>query len=81
MRAALALLEASVVSGGPGYPGAAAPGAVRDAKALVDMVAGREINDDLLRKTAHQIADRRVSDEGREGLAAFLEKRKPYWAD
>ncbi|EAP88923.1 MAG: enoyl-CoA hydratase [Oceanicaulis sp.] len=58
-----------------------APGAVRDAKALVDMVADREINDDLLRKTAHQIADRRVSDEGREGLAAFLEKRKPYWAD
>ena len=44
-------------------------------------LADREINDDLLRKTAHQIADRRVSDEGREGLAAFLEKRKPYWAD
>jgi methylglutaconyl-CoA hydratase len=58
-----------------------APGAVRDAKALVDMVTDHPINDDLLRKTAHQIADRRVSDEGREGLAAFLEKRKPYWAD
>ena len=27
------------------------------------------------------LTDRRVSDEGREGLAAFLEKRKPYWAD
>jgi len=54
---------------------------VRDAKALVDMVTDHPINDDLLRKTAHQIADRRISDEGREGLAAFLEKRKPYWAD
>ncbi|MEQ8404314.1 MAG: enoyl-CoA hydratase-related protein [Oceanicaulis sp.] len=57
----------------------AAPGAVHDAKKLVDMVADHEINDALLRKTAHQIADRRVSEEGREGLAAFLEKRKPYW--
>lgn len=45
------------------------------------MVTDHPINDDLLRKTAHQIADRRISDEGREGLAAFLEKRKPYWAD
>ncbi|MBI1265142.1 MAG: enoyl-CoA hydratase/isomerase family protein [Alphaproteobacteria bacterium] len=59
----------------------AAPGAVRDAKALVDMVAGEDIDDGLMRKTAHKIADRRVSDEGREGLAAFLEKRKPYWLD
>jgi methylglutaconyl-CoA hydratase len=59
----------------------AAPGAVRDAKALVDMVTGEDIDDGLMRKTAHKIADRRVSDEGREGLAAFLEKRKPYWLD
>ncbi|MCH8489424.1 MAG: enoyl-CoA hydratase/isomerase family protein [Oceanicaulis sp.] len=59
----------------------AAPGAVRDAKALVDMVTGDDIDDGLMRKTAHKIADRRVSDEGREGLAAFLEKRKPYWLE
>ncbi|KAA5804892.1 enoyl-CoA hydratase/isomerase family protein [Alkalicaulis satelles] len=57
----------------------AAPGAVRDAKALVDMVTGEEIDDGLMRKTAHKIAERRVSDEGREGLAAFLDKRKPWW--
>jgi len=44
-------------------------------------VAGEDIDDGLMRKTAHKIADRRVSDEGREGLAAFLEKRKPYWLD
>jgi len=59
----------------------AAPEAVRDAKRLVDMVADHPLNEDLLRKTAHQIADRRVSKEGKEGLAAFLEKRKPYWAE
>lgn len=59
----------------------AAPGAVADAKTLVDLVAEADINDGLLRKTAHLIADRRASDEGREGLAAFLEKRKPSWAE
>lgn len=59
----------------------AAPEAVRDAKRLVDMVTDHPLNEDLLRKTAHQIADRRVSEEGREGLAAFLEKRKPFWAE
>ncbi|XBQ15969.1 MAG: enoyl-CoA hydratase-related protein [Oceanicaulis sp.] len=59
----------------------AAPGAVSDAKQLVDMVAGEEIDEGLMRKTARQIADRRVSAEGREGLAAFLEKRKPGWAE
>lgn len=59
----------------------AAPQAVAEAKRLVDMVADHPIDDGLLRKTAHQIADRRVSAEGRDGLAAFLEKRKPFWAD
>jgi methylglutaconyl-CoA hydratase len=59
----------------------AAPGAVADAKALVDMVTDHEINESLLKKTAHQIADRRASAEGKEGLAAFLEKRKPSWAE
>lgn len=59
----------------------AAPGAVADAKALVDGVAGKEISQALSRWTAERIADRRASDEGRDGLAAFLEKRKPAWAD
>lgn len=58
---------------------AAAPGAVAAAKALVDDVAGQEIDDRLGKHTAKLIADRRVSEEGREGLAAFLEKRKPAW--
>ncbi|PWE16500.1 enoyl-CoA hydratase [Marinicauda salina] len=59
----------------------AAPGAVADAKRLVDDIVEKEIDDGLMRDTAHRIADRRVSDEGREGLASFLEKRKPRWAE
>ncbi len=30
--------------------------------------------------TVETIADRRASDEAKEGLSAFLEKRKPKWA-
>lgn len=56
-----------------------APGAVADAKALVRDVAGRAIDDRLAHDTARRIAARRASDEGKEGLAAFLEKRKPSW--
>jgi methylglutaconyl-CoA hydratase len=29
--------------------------------------------------TADRIAELRVSDEGQEGMAAFLEKRPPRW--
>jgi methylglutaconyl-CoA hydratase len=58
---------------------AAAPGAVADAKALVRFVAGHRIDDSLSRETARRIAHRRASAEGKEGLAAFLEKRKPEW--
>ena len=60
---------------------AAAPGAVADAKTLVHDVAGEEIDHGLMKNLAHRIADRRASDEGKEGLAAFLEKRKPNWAE
>lgn len=58
---------------------AAAPGAVADAKTLVRYVNGHKIDDALAKETARRIAQRRVSDEGKEGLAAFLEKRKPEW--
>ena len=60
---------------------AAAPGAVSDAKKLVDDVAGQELTAALGIETAKQIAARRASDEGREGLSAFLEKRKPNWTE
>ncbi len=57
----------------------AAPGAVAEAKKLVDDVYGRPIDGALAHLTAKRIAGRRASVEGKEGLAAFLEKRKPSW--
>ncbi len=46
-------------------------------KELVAEVARRSLDDDLIADTAERIADIRASAEGREGLAAFLEKRQP----
>lgn len=57
----------------------AAPGAVADAKRLVRDVAGKRIDDHLLHETARRIAARRASDEGKEGVGAFLARRKPNW--
>jgi methylglutaconyl-CoA hydratase len=59
----------------------AAPGAIRDAKTLVLDFAGEPFSETLSLETARRIAARRVSSEGREGLSAFLERRKPDWAD
>jgi methylglutaconyl-CoA hydratase len=59
----------------------AAPGAVADAKRLVDEVDGREIDHGLAVHTAKAIARRRASVEGKEGLSAFLDRRKPSWVD
>lgn len=57
------------------------PGAQRESKELVHSVAGHSITADLAlqRRTAEIIAQMRVSDEGQEGLKAFLEKRPPGW--
>ena len=55
------------------------PNAVREAKALVRDIAGGPIDDVLLADTAGRIAAIRASEEGREGVASFLEKRKPSW--
>src|SRR5262249_32380809 len=52
-----------------------APGAIAAAKALIRDVAGRPV-EEVRELTIDAIAERRASDEGREGLAAFLEKRK-----
>ncbi|MEO0467386.1 MAG: enoyl-CoA hydratase-related protein [Pseudomonadota bacterium] len=58
-----------------------APGAVADAKKLVQDVTGARIETNTSHETARRIAARRSSEEGREGLTAFLEKRKPSWAE
>jgi len=59
----------------------AGPAAVKACKQLVQDVAGYEISDDLIADTVEGIADIRVSDEGREGIQAFLGKRKPSWLE
>jgi methylglutaconyl-CoA hydratase len=55
------------------------PMAVKACKRLVQDVAGRPIDDALRADTARRIADIRASDEGREGVQAFLAKRAPNW--
>lgn len=57
-----------------------APGAIGDAKRLVNDVAGKDIDNRLLEETAKRIARARVSAEGQEGVRAFLDKRAPSWA-
>ena len=57
----------------------AGPEAVKACKKLLHDVAGQEMSDSLLEDTAERIADIRVTPEGREGIAAFLDKRKPNW--
>lgn len=68
---ALDRVVAALTAGGPEAQAAA--------KRLVADVAGRPVDDALLADTASRIARIRASAEGREGIAAFLEKRKPGW--
>lgn len=56
----------------------AGPQAVAAAKALVPRVRAASY-DDSRALTAEAIAQRRASDEGQEGLRAFLERRKAGW--
>ncbi|MNT65019.1 1,4-Dihydroxy-2-naphthoyl-CoA synthase [compost metagenome] len=55
------------------------PNAVRESKRLVQDIAGQVIDDDLLADTADRIAKIRASEEGKEGVRSFLEKRSPSW--
>ncbi len=73
LEAAQAKLSADIM--------ACAPGAVAASKDLVEFVAERGLDNHVMDETARRIAHARVSDEGREGIAAFLEKRKASWAD
>jgi methylglutaconyl-CoA hydratase len=59
----------------------ASPAALAATKRLLADVVEVPMEDDvLLAATAKCIADARVSPEGREGIAAFLEKRAPGWS-
>jgi len=55
------------------------PVAVRAAKTLARRFADRPVDDVVLNETSALIAAIRVSEEGKEGLSAFMEKRKPAW--
>jgi methylglutaconyl-CoA hydratase len=55
------------------------PSALAATKRLLADVVEAPLDDVLLAATAKCIADARVSPEGREGIAAFLEKRSPSW--
>ena len=55
------------------------PNAVKQAKELVRDITARPVTTELLADTAERIANIRASSEGREGVASFLEKRKPSW--
>lgn len=57
----------------------AGPAAVRACKKLVLDTAEREITAQLTQQTVEAIADIRASAEGKEGVQAFLGKRKPAW--
>ncbi len=58
---------------------AAGPQAQRECKDLIARVAGGPVDDAMVDDTAERIARVRVSPEGREGIAAFLAKRRPAW--
>ena len=70
LDAAVARRLADVLSAGPK--------AVSLAKALIREIAGANPRD-VIGLTTNTLASQRVSDEGQEGLRAFLEKRKPDW--
>ena len=55
------------------------PAALAACKELIRLVAHADVDDALAKETASRIARLRVSPEGREGIASFLEKRKPGW--
>lgn len=58
---------------------AAGPVAVQESKRLWRDVVGQPITEALSQDTVGRIAALRASEEGREGLRSFLEKRKPSW--
>jgi methylglutaconyl-CoA hydratase len=58
---------------------AAGPRALARAKALLAKVGGSPLTPKLAAETASILADVRAGPEAREGIRAFLEKRKPAW--
>ena len=55
------------------------PKALDESKKLIRFVAGTPITPKMRAETAKRIATIRSTAEGKEGIASFLEKRKPAW--
>jgi methylglutaconyl-CoA hydratase len=55
------------------------PKAMSHCKNLIFNISNKETLEQALESTARMIAEIRASEEGQEGMAAFLEKRKPNW--
>lgn len=55
------------------------PKAMTQCKTLIDQVSNKITLEEALEYTAKMIAEIRASEEGQEGMAAFLEKRKAKW--
>ncbi len=56
-----------------------APSAQGRGKKLMLDIVGHPIDDKIIELTVRQIAEARASDEGKEGLSAFLSKTEPSW--
>mgnify|MGYP001447335111 FL=1 len=56
-----------------------APKAQEEIKNFLFDITNKDINETLINKTSHTIANIRTSSEGQEGIDAFLNKRKPSW--
>ncbi len=64
---------ASLLAGGPKAQAAA--------KDLIRAVVNRPVDDALIDDTSARIANIRATPEAKDGISAFLEKRKPGWVD
>ena len=49
------------------------------AKKIVADISNKEIDSSVINHTCKVISELRMSDEGKEGVSAFLEKRDPNW--
>jgi methylglutaconyl-CoA hydratase len=57
------------------------PKAMSHCKKLIFNISNMETLEQAMESTARMIAEIRASEEGQEGMAAFLEKRKPKWTE